>query len=75
MRRTYWRAARSGSPYSLNHNVITHAQYSYLVATAIGSAVVPTMIASAFFMPRHLLPIESQPQQAVSGGPMTQEAH
>jgi Kef-type K+ transport system membrane component KefB len=44
--------------FGLNHGVITQAQYSYLVATVIGSAVVPTMIANAFFMPSHLL---SQP--------------
>jgi glutathione-regulated potassium-efflux system ancillary protein KefC len=42
--------------FGLNHGVITQAQYSHLVATVIGSAVVPTMIANAFFMPRHLLP-------------------
>jgi H+/gluconate symporter-like permease len=41
--------------FGLNHRVITQAQYSYLVATVIGSAVVPTMIANAFFMPSHLL--------------------
>jgi glutathione-regulated potassium-efflux system ancillary protein KefC len=42
--------------YGLTHGVITQAQYSYLVAAVIGSAVVPTMIANAFFLPRHLLP-------------------
>ncbi len=41
--------------FGLNHGVITQAQYSYLVATVIGSAVVPTMIANGFFMPSHLL--------------------
>jgi glutathione-regulated potassium-efflux system ancillary protein KefC len=41
--------------FGLNHVVISQAQYSYLVATVIGSAVVPTMIANAFFMPSHLL--------------------
>jgi Kef-type K+ transport system membrane component KefB len=41
--------------FGLNHGVITQAQYSHLVATVIGSAVVPTMIANAWFMPRHLL--------------------
>jgi Kef-type K+ transport system membrane component KefB len=53
--------------FGLNHGVITQAQYSYLVATVIGSAVVPTLIANAWFMPRHLLatkkeekPISSQ---------------
>jgi len=42
--------------FGLSHGVITQAQYSYLVATVIGSAVVPTMFANAWFMPRHLLP-------------------
>ena len=44
------------SLFGLNHGIITQAQYSHLVATVIGSAVVPTMIANALFMPRHLLP-------------------
>jgi len=42
--------------FGLSHGVIDQAQYSYLVATVIGSAVVPTMFANAWFMPRHLLP-------------------
>ncbi len=41
--------------YGLSHQVIDQAQYSFLVATVIGSAVVPTLIANAFFLPRHLL--------------------
>jgi len=41
--------------FGLNHNIIDEAQYSHLVATVIGSAVVPTVIANGFFMPRHLL--------------------
>jgi hypothetical protein len=36
--------------------VIDQAQYSYLIATVIGSAVVPALIANAFFVPRYLLP-------------------
>jgi Kef-type K+ transport system membrane component KefB len=42
--------------FGLNHQIITGAQYSYLVATVIASAVVPTAIANAWFMPKHLLP-------------------
>jgi Kef-type K+ transport system membrane component KefB len=42
--------------FGLNHGVIDQSQYSHLVATVIGSAVIPTVIANAFFMPRHLLP-------------------
>jgi len=56
--------------YGLSHQVIDQAQYSLLVAAVIGSAVVPTLIANAFFLPRHLLakasaastpPLEQQP--------------
>ena len=42
--------------FGFSHGIIDQAQYSYLVATVIGSAVIPTAIANAFFMPRHLLP-------------------
>jgi glutathione-regulated potassium-efflux system ancillary protein KefC len=49
--------------FGLNHQVISAAQYSYLVATVIGSAVVPTAIANARFLPKHLLPkAESTPR-------------
>lgn len=41
--------------YGLTHNLVTPEQYSFLVATVIASAVIPTMIANAFFLPRHLL--------------------
>ena len=42
--------------FGLTHGVIDDAQYSYIVATVIGSAVVPTMAANAWFLPKHLLP-------------------
>jgi Kef-type K+ transport system membrane component KefB len=42
--------------FGLSHQLINQAQYSALVAAVIGSAVVPTLIANAFFLPRHLLP-------------------
>lgn len=42
--------------FGLSHHIITQAQYSHVVATVIASAVVPTLIANAFFLPRHLLP-------------------
>ena len=40
---------------ALSHGVITRAQYSALVAAVVASAVVPTLIANACFLPRHLL--------------------
>jgi glutathione-regulated potassium-efflux system ancillary protein KefC len=42
--------------YGFSHNIVTQQQYSFLVAVVIGSAVVPTLIAGLFFLPRHLLP-------------------
>lgn len=47
--------------YGLTHKIVDAAQYSYLVAAVIGSAVVPTLIANAFFLPRHLLPHKIEP--------------
>lgn len=41
--------------FGLSHRVIDQAQYSYLVAAVIGSAVIPTLIANAIFLPRHLI--------------------
>ena len=53
--------------YGFSHGIITREQYSFLVAVVIGSAVVPTLIASYAFFPRHLLaqapvPDEEMPQ-------------
>ena len=44
--------------FGLSHGVIDQAQYSILVACVVGSAVIPTLIANAFFLPRHLIPGE-----------------
>jgi glutathione-regulated potassium-efflux system ancillary protein KefC len=44
------------SLFGLSHGIIDQAQYSSLVAAVIASAVVPTLIANAFYLPRHLLP-------------------
>src|SRR5271168_379339 len=44
------------SLFGLSHGIISQAQYSALVATVIASAVVPTVIANAFYLPHHLLP-------------------
>jgi glutathione-regulated potassium-efflux system ancillary protein KefC len=46
--------------FGLSHGIITQGQYSHLVATVIASAVIPTMFANAWFMPRHLLPKTEQ---------------
>jgi glutathione-regulated potassium-efflux system ancillary protein KefC len=41
--------------YGLSNGIISKEQYSYLVAVVIGSAVIPTIIANAIFLPRHLM--------------------
>src|SRR6266496_3808847 len=47
--------------FGLTHKIIDQAQYSYLIAAVIGSAVVPTLVANAFFVPRYLLPKAEAP--------------
>ena len=44
------------SLFGLSHDIVTQEQYSFLVAAVIASAVVPTVIAGAMFLSRHLLP-------------------
>lgn len=53
------------SLFGLSHGIIDQAQYSILVATVIGSAVVPTLIANAVYLPRHLL--RGTPAEEVTG--------
>jgi Kef-type K+ transport system membrane component KefB len=56
--------------YGLSHDIITQQQYSFLVATVIASAVIPTLIAGIAFLPRHLLPAaaaEPEPQVPENG--------
>ena len=43
------------SLYGLSHGIVTQEQYSFLVATVIASAVIPTLIANFAFFPHHLL--------------------
>lgn len=57
--------------FGLNHGIIDQNQYSHLVATVIGSAVIPTAIANARFMPRHLLPdAERKLKESAFGEPV-----
>ena len=41
--------------YGFSHGIVDQTQYSALVTTVIGSAVIPTLIAGRLFLPRHLL--------------------
>ena len=50
--------------FGLSHQIVDQAQYSALVAAVIGSAVLPTLIANAFFLLRHLLPSTTKGDQA-----------
>ena len=51
------------SLFGLSHGIIDQGQYSALVAAVIASAVIPTVIANAFYLPHHLLP-EAELEQA-----------
>jgi Kef-type K+ transport system membrane component KefB len=57
--------------FGLSHGIINQAQYSSLVATVIASAVFPTVVANAFYLPRHLLPSSraEETQVQASEGP------
>ena len=52
--------------FGLSHKLIDQVQYSALVAAVIASAVVPTLIANAWFMPRHLLPAAKADESPVT---------
>ena len=55
------------SLFGLSHGIINQGQYSALVAAVIGSAVIPTVIANAFYLPHHLLPNKDSRQVAEEG--------
>jgi glutathione-regulated potassium-efflux system ancillary protein KefC len=42
--------------FGLSHDIINQGQYSALVAAVIASAVIPTVIANAYYLPHHLMP-------------------
>ena len=54
--------------FGLTHGIVDRPQYSLLIAAVIGSAVVPTLIANAWFMPRHLLPSDPAPHAPEATG-------
>jgi Kef-type K+ transport system membrane component KefB len=54
--------------FGLSHHIVTQAQYSFLVAVVIASAVVPTLIAGFAFLPRHLLPPVAEPVEVRTEG-------
>ncbi|MEF3367682.1 cation:proton antiporter [Methylocystis sp. 9N] len=44
--------------FGLSNGIISESQYSTLVAAIIGTAVIPTLVANKFYLPRYLLPQE-----------------
>src|SRR5664279_2614802 len=65
------------SLFGLSHHIIDAGQYSALVAAVIGSAVIPTVIANAFYLPHHLLPeadLEDTPAGQAGVVPLRQAA-
>lgn len=60
------------SLYGLSHGIISQSQYSALVAAVIGSAVIPTVVANAFYLPSHLLPESGSGQEVISSSGGTQ---
>jgi glutathione-regulated potassium-efflux system ancillary protein KefC len=63
------------SLFGLSHGIIDQRQYSALVAAVIASAVIPTVIANAFYLPRHLIPRpEVEPAaEPIKGGRLAAE--
>ncbi|MEX0678820.1 MAG: cation:proton antiporter [Pirellulales bacterium] len=59
--------------FGLSHELITREQYSLLVAAVIASAVVPTLIANAFFLPHYLIP-KRQDSAGIEGASESQRA-
>jgi glutathione-regulated potassium-efflux system ancillary protein KefC len=42
--------------FGLSHKIIDEQQYSTLVASIIATAIIPTLIANSYYLPRHHLP-------------------
>lgn len=63
------------SLFGLSHGIIDQRQYSALVAAVIASAVIPTVVANAFYLPRHLIPRpEVEPAaEPIKGGRLAAE--
>jgi len=58
------------SLFGLSHGIISQSQYSILVAGVVGSAVIPTLIANAFYLPRHLLKDEAETDKEPAAAPL-----
>ncbi len=45
--------------FGLTHGIINQEKYSLLIAVVVASAIIPTLIANAFFLPRDLLKLKT----------------
>ena len=54
--------------YGYSYGIVTQQQYSFLVATVIASAVIPTLIANLAFLPHHLLDQKKKVDRMMSEG-------
>ena len=50
--------------YGLSHGIVDQSQYTLLILAVIASAVVPTLIANAYYLPHHLLPAADEGSEA-----------
>jgi len=50
--------------FGLSNNIISQEQYSLIVGVVIASAVIPTIIANKFFLPKHLIEMPILDDQA-----------
>jgi glutathione-regulated potassium-efflux system ancillary protein KefC len=57
--------------FGLSHGIITSTEYSHLVAVVIGSAVIPTLVANAVFLPKHLLGGDRKESTTKGDAPVT----
>ena len=55
------------SLFGLSHGIIDQGQYSALVAAVIGSAVLPTLLANARYLPHHHLPKHPATAETAAG--------
>ena len=55
--------------FGLTHDIIDQTQYTLLILAVIASAVVPTLIANAFYLPHHLLPKPEEAKEPAADRP------
>src|SRR3989449_3847817 len=54
--------------FGLSHGIVDQEQYSALVAAVVATAVIPTLVPDAWFIPPHLLPLAPPQDTAAAAG-------